>query len=420
MSSVKSLVYGGCYRETCITPHHDQLMGSGLRACLVLSNIDGSIRHTWHAWLSNEDHLIVRGALAGSHRVELVEIRPDHKASRTPGFHYLNPLAPPTLDFHRNDSKLSAPDIQAESALVFGTLENRPCITADTVVYDPQSPDTPDQYFDNGSTASRCALVLNHKEAAKLACEKDLYAATKLLQSYLLKGKNPAYEVVVVKMAHAGCWVCTRDEITPIPAYATHSVFSIGSGDVFSAAFYSKWALEDTDAADAANFASRVTANYCESGVISLEVASTGNSFLKPPLPTVNPDAEAYKKRIYLAAPFFNQGQIVLVEHLRDVLTTPWTDVFSPLHEVGYGGPNEVYKPDIKGLEESDLIFAVLSGLDTGTIFEIGYATKIPKPVYCLAEAVAENELTMILGSGAVVETDITTAVYKALWATLD
>ena len=420
MSLAKSIVYGGCYRETCITPHHDQLMGSGLRACLVLSNLAPKYLHVWHTWLSDTDRQNVAGALAASPSIQLSEIESNKRAPSTPSFHYLNPLAPPTLHFNWPASDSIVPDIQAESALVFGTLEKRPSITASTVVYDPQSPDKPDLFFANGSTASRCALVLNHKEAARLASEKDIYAASKLLQNYLLKGKKPAYEVLVVKMAHAGCWVCTRDEITPVPAYRTNSVFSIGSGDVFSAAFYARWALGGDTATQAADFASKVTANYCESGVISSKITSMEGADLKQPLPTVAPDVAAYKKRIYLAAPFFTQGEIVLVEHLRDVLTTPWTSVFSPLHEVGYGGPKEVYKPDIQGLEESDLIFAVLSGLDTGTIFEVGYATKIPKRVFCLAEAVAQSDLTMILGSGAVVETDITTAVYKTLWATLD
>lgn len=420
MSRAKSLVYGGCYRETCITPHHDQLMGSGLRACLALSKIAGTTAHIWHSWISASDRLSINGVLANSPNVHFVEYASGKPAQHTPSFHYLNPLARPVLAHDELQSTVSPQKLAADSALVFGTLESRPCVFADTVVYDPQCPDSPDLYFDNGSTASRCALVLNHKEATRLACDKDIYAATKLLQSYLLRGRSSPYEVIVVKMAHAGCWVCTRDEITPVPAYQTKTVFSIGSGDVFSAAFYAKWALENTSPVHAATFASQVTSNYCEAGIISSDITLTGNLFLKPALPVVNADAPAHKKQIYLAAPFFNQGEIAFVEHLRDVLTTPWTTVFSPFHDVGCGGPEDVYKPDIKGLEESDLVFAVLSGLDTGTIFEVGFASKIPKPVFCLAEAVASSDLTMILGSGAVVETDITTAVYKALWATLD
>lgn len=418
MSQKMNVVYGGCYREICIKPHHNQLMGSGLRACLVLQQVAKGISHTWYTWLPSSDQVKATALLSRDSLNQFTISNLGGAAMDTPCFHYINPLAPPRLEW-TGDFRPSDTHIEAESALVFGTLENRPRFSANVAVFDPQNPNSPDVYFDNGSVAQRCALVLNHKEAAKLASNRNIYETAKLLQQYLLKAKNPKYEVVVIKMAHAGCWVCTSNDITSIPAYRTDKVFSIGSGDVFSAAFYAKWALEGSTPRDAADFASKITSIYCGSGIISPELLLQ-SAHVTQALSHVTPETPTHVKRIYLAAPFFDQGQIALVEHIRDCLTTPWTQVFSPLHDVGYGGPKDVYGPDIQGIEECDIVFAVLSGLDTGTIFEVGYATKIPKPVFCLAEGVAESDLTMILGSGATVETDISTAIYKALWATLD
>lgn len=393
-------------------------MGSGLRACFILQQVAQNIPHTWHTWLPSNGLLEATDLLSQSSPTPFKINNLVGSALDVPCFRYINPLAPPRLEW---SGGAISPDIhiEAASALIFGTLENRPRFSSDIAVFDPQCPNSPDLYFDNGSTASRCALVLNHKEASKLANNLNVYEAAKLLQGFLLKATNPKYEVVVIKMAHAGCWVCTQDDIVAIPAYRTDKVFSIGSGDVFSAAFYAKWALEGVAPSDAADFASKVTSIYCSSGTISPNLLSQ-SAHVTSPTPLVSPETPAHVKNIYLAAPFFDQGQVAMVEHIRECLTTPWTKVFSPLHDVGYGGPQDVYGPDIKGIENCDIVFAVLSGLDTGTIFEVGYATKIPKPVYCLAEGVAESDLTMILGSGATVENDVATAVYKTLWATLD
>ncbi len=340
-------------------------------------------------------------------------------ADAPPEFRYLNPLASPVLTNKKSEFE-NPRSLISQAALVFGTLEKRPIVSADVAVFDPQNPIRPEQFFDNGSIAHRCALVLNHKEASLLANQEDLFQASKFLQASLIRGKKSHYEVIVIKMAHAGCWVCTRDEITPVPAYRTDRVFSIGSGDIFSAAFYAKWALDNWSPIESASFASKATAMYCNAGVVSSSIASVAEHDELEALPLVTPSAPARKKQIYLASPFFTQGEFALMEHLRELLSTPWTKVFSPFHEVGFGGPNEIYSPDISGLEQSDLVFAVLAGLDPGTIFEIGYAVNVGKPVFCLAEAVAEKDMTMILGGGAKVETDIVSAVYKTLWSTLD
>ena len=46
-------------------------------------------------------------------------------------------------------------------------------------------------------------------------------------------------------------------------------------------------------------------------------------------------------------------------------------NVFSPIHDVGIGKSKEIAQKDLKGLDESDSVFAILNGYDPGTVFEI-------------------------------------------------
>ncbi|MBK1884584.1 nucleoside 2-deoxyribosyltransferase [Luteolibacter pohnpeiensis] len=310
-------------------------------------------------------------------------------------------------------------EVECDRALVFGTVERRAIIKCDTVVYDPQNPSNPSHFTENGSTCKRCALVLNHNEAMRLANTTSLFEAVKFLQKSIL-GKGRPYTLIVVKMAHAGCWVCTESRIESIPAYATNQVFSIGSGDVFSASFYAKWALEDCDAVTSADVASKVTAQYCNDGAISSRIKEAFSGVVSfEALPLVIPTEPIKKKQIYLAGPFFSQGELALIEHLKSSLESPWTEVFSPFHRVGFGAPKDIYQPDINGLEKSDIIFGVLTGMDPGTIFEIGYAANMKKPIFCLAESVNNKDLSMFIGYGATIESDVASAIYKTLWQSM-
>jgi hypothetical protein len=83
-----------------------------------------------------------------------------------------------------------------------------------------------------------------------------------------------------------------------------------------------------------------------------------------------------------------------------DVLAVWWDDVAK----------------DIEGLEASDVVFAILNGLDPGTIFEIGYAIKKAIPVVALAQNVKEEDLKMIVGTGCEVTDDFASGLYRAVW----
>lgn len=94
-------------------------------------------------------------------------------------------------------------------------------------------------------------------------------------------------------------------------------------------------------------------------------------------------------------------------------------DVFSPYHDVGKGNAEDVVEKDLEGIHKCDLLFAVADGMDSGTIYEIGYARAINKPVVIYAENESEENLKMMEGSNCKIHKDYVTAIYHTLWTAI-
>ena len=413
------LVYGGCYRELCGSPPHNSLGGSGLRGAMLLSNTSKR-EIQFLTWLYDDTKEPLTGALQEYKCLNIHDSCEAFDLCKAPFFQYQNPLLPPRLKYDKPEICSSIKlDTTYEAALVYGTLETRPKIKAKKVVYDPQSPYAPTLFHENGSEAESLAFVLNASEAQSISRKKCIYKTANFIQQYFLKPQNAICDIIIIKLGHAGCWVCNRDEIETVPAFETEKVFSIGSGDIFTSAFFNQWALLGKSPVEAAREASLTTARFCSTGVIPESVGCSTLSVYGNLKEISTCSSDHTTKQIYLAGPFFNQAEIALIDFLRKELTTAWSTVFSPLHDVGFGNASEVYKLDIEGLENSDVIFVILNGQDFGTIFELGYAVKAKKRIVCLAENIKHSDLTMALGSGAKIFDDITTAVYHARWETL-
>jgi len=88
------------------------------------------------------------------------------------------------------------------------------------------------------------------------------------------------------------------------------------------------------------------------------------------------------------------------------------------VHDIGHGPAEEVAPADLAALDQCDRVFAILDGLDAGTVFEIGHARARGLPVYGLAQTVSESDLTMITGSGCAVFDDFVTALHHVAWRT--
>jgi nucleoside 2-deoxyribosyltransferase len=326
------------------------------------------------------------------------------EAEHAVSFDYLHPLSTPVIRPALARITPHRPlHVAADVVLRYGMLEGDAIIDARVAIYDPQSAFGAKRFSANGSQAGRLAIVMNRMEAQAMTGLADpRTAATTLIES----GEAA---VVVIKMGGKGALVATREAVRSIPLYRTGRVWKLGSGDVFSAAFAALWGCRDMAPLEAADLASRATAAYCDSRTLP-----------SPSVPELramaNSPGMAGQGSIYLAGPFFDIAQRWLIEEARGLLIDLGATVFSPVHEVG-PGPAEVVAPeDIKGLEAADAVFAILSGLDPGTIFEIGYAVRKGIPVVALAQNVKEEDIKMIVGTGCEIVDDFASALYRAIW----
>ncbi len=390
-------IVGGTYLEVCQEPYWNQLYGSGLRAAVALS---GNVPSIDFLSCIGEDFIqAAEGTCAAFGIVASFTPIP-----RTVSFRYHHPLAQPFVypDVF-NLAKVTMPDVEAETILLYGLAEAQVQVKGNYVVYDPQNR-VP--FRNSGATADHLALVLNRTESLLLS---GLSTDTNLVEVGQALLKSEGAEVVVIKNGAHGAWVIESTDSHWIPLFKTPSVWSVGSGDIFSAVFAWKWAIEKLPATEAAHWASRFTAHYCQRKEFS---------FPLPAAPALFEAANRTEKgrKVYLAGPFFTMAERWLTNELRDKLLEFGNAVFSPLHDVGHGPPNQVVGPDLEGIRNAEVMIAVATGLDAGTLFEIGYAKALGKRVIVLAENTAEADLTMLIGTGCEITADFTTAVYQASW----
>lgn len=390
-------VVGGVYAERCIEPTWSEVYGSAGRAAAAISAAVPGVRLVTYRSTGLVDGLANLAAAYG-----LTVDGPT--VGFAIAFDYTHSLAVPLIT-PRPDAIVQQAAIEVDDDVVlrFGMLEGTARITARRAVYDPQSAFDPRPFTENGSSADELALILNVREACCLTGEADPARA-----AGALLGRGDA-QVVVVKMGGRGALVATGAGTITVPAYRSASVFKLGSGDVFSAAFTQFWAIEGLAAAAAADLASRATSRYCET--MSLPIAAASHLKDLQPAPV-----RSGPGRVYVAAPFFNLAELWLVEEIRGQLLAAGVGVFSPFHDVGPGSAEYVAPLDLAALDECDAVLAVLNGGDAGTIFEIGYATAKGKPIVALAQNMRPEDMKMPVGSGCIVVTDVVSAIYETVW----
>ncbi|MDS6625341.1 nucleoside 2-deoxyribosyltransferase [Klebsiella variicola] len=83
---------------------------------------------------------------------------------------------------------------------------------------------------------------------------------------------------------------------------------------------------------------------------------------------------------------------------------------------VGHGPAEEVVEKDLDAIRQADIVFAIGDALDSGTIYEVGYARALGTPVVFYAENESEEDQKMMEGSGCILSKDYVTAIYKTLW----
>jgi len=405
------VIVGGSYAEECSFPRSTIYRGSGMRAASILTGLGNSIiLHTVTGPILSAD-------FAGIAQRKGISLRADVGTSDI-WFRYRHPLSKPDIYppcIYPTDMPYLADrsEIIGDQALVFGMIEKRPKVKAKRAIYDPQNGSRADSFAANGSCASELVILASLSEGRALT-GKELPAE---IASSLLA--NEGCVAAIVKCGVQGALVATSTSQKWIRSFPSQRVWKIGSGDVFSAAFAHAWFAENTSALQAACFASRMVAEY---------VGTRNEVFLPEVLHTIREEANsAFEKTtttaraipdttIYLAGPFFTTSEQWLVDEARSAFRELGFKVFSPIHEVGEGSPNEIAPADLFGLESSGLVFALLDGLDAGTLFEVGYARARDIPVIGVAESVDFKALTMLVGSGCEILNDFSTAIYTACW----
>ncbi len=394
------MIVGGIYREMCVRPQWDEVYGSAGRAASAIARLGGKA----------ELHGYLDGNLVPAMQARAAEEGFTLCSTRLPcsaAFSYTHGLAVPQI--YR---PVKQPDlhVRSEKILRFGMVEATAVVDADYAVYDPQNVAGAESFASNGSRAEHLALVLNLYEAMQLLDEGRLEPTeiTKRLAA------QQGAEVVVLKMGPKGALVYHQGTHHLVPAYTTSRVWKIGSGDQFAANFAYAWMEEHRPPVEAAERASRATAFYAQHR--GYPTAAELDAFAPASLVMSKDFEEGRVPTVYLAGPFFTLGQLWVVEQARNCLRDMGLKVFSPYHDVGHGPAELVVGQDVEGILQSDVVLAIGDGLDSGTIFEVGYARARGTPVVLYAENESPEDCKMMEGTDCFLCDDFVSAIYRTAW----
>lgn len=401
-------VVGGVYHEFCAWPEHEALMGSAGRAALCMAQLDIDFQIHLHCRLNKSDETTLKEVFVFNSNSTLnVDF-----CEETTKFEYFHPLSEPRIKPALKESPLPIfePKISnTDSVILFGMVDCVPKIDCETVVYDPQNTYQPMLFSETGSSAKNLAYVINRNELTQLFRGKNDWEASLEEMGEWLREYESA-ELVVVKCGEKGAFVISSNERGWVCPYKTQSVFPIGSGDSFVAAFSYYWLQKEMSPMDAAEKASVAAAYYVSHR--TMNTAEGLEEFRK----TLEPLAVDKKPKVYLAGPFFTLAELWMVNEAKHHIESFGMEVFSPYHEIGIGSAEEVVKKDIDAIEECDAMYAIFNGTDPGTLFEIGYAISRNKPVIILAENPKDEELKMYDGSGCKIFQEFASSIYCLSW----
>lgn len=399
-------IVGGVYRERCMRPAWDDFYGSAGRAATAIARFGGQAE--LHACVDNDTQIVVDArAAAEGFKFNVI----DAQAGVT--FEYIHGLATP--DIRRGTHDRSRLQVTAERVLRFGMIDGTAVVDAEYAVFDPQNADDPESFRANGSTAKHLALVLNRHEANLLLSGSSGFNAQEIATAL---AKQESAEVVVIKMGPLGALVYDNGTISTVPAYRTERVWKIGSGDTFAAHFALGWLENGLSAHDAASIASIATAFYCENQGFPDKALLA--EFKPKALQPSERYRAGYAPKVYLAGPFFTLAELWMVGQARRDLLAMGLDVFSPYHDVGLGTAEDVVEKDLEGVRDCDVLFAIGDGLDSGTIYEIGYARALNKPVVFYAENESDQDKKMMEGSDCRITDDYVSAIYQVVWEAVE
>lgn len=303
-----------------------------------------------------------------------------------------------------NISKTENWEFNGDDVIAFGMLESDYKIDCKKAVYDPQSSMKPKRFMELGK-AEELVYIINRNEAHSISSSKDIEG----IKTYFFQEENA--KAFIIKNGPYGATLYTKSEEFQIPCYITENVHKIGSGDIFTASFGYYWMSKNLSLEESALLASKSTAVYCDKKAY---IDCTGNFKFEYEEFIGN---NLSKKQVYLASPFFALSELILVDKIRDALLSFGVKVFSPFHDIGLGEATSIAKKDIEGINNSDVIFAVLDNLDSGTLIESGFSMANGKIIIGYHRTCGENKLLMLKPGDFTTNTNLTTALYQTIWS---
>tara|TARA_A100000171_G_scaffold48311_1_gene55616 strand:- start:4104 stop:5294 length:1191 start_codon:yes stop_codon:yes gene_type:complete len=303
-----------------------------------------------------------------------------------------------------NISKTEKWKTKGDDVIAFGMLESDYEIDCNRAVYDPQTSIKPKRFSEFGR-AEELVYIINRNEAYSISLSKDIED----IKTYFFVKENA--KAFIIKNGPYGATLYTKSEEINIPCYITENVYKIGSGDIFTASFGYYWLTKNLSLKQSALLASKSTAIYCDKKAY---IDCTDNYKFEYREFKANNLSE---KQVYLASPFFALSELILVDKIRDALLSFGIKVFSPFHDIGLGEAISIAKKDIEGIKNSDVIFAVLDNLDSGTLVESGFSMANNKTIIGYHRTCDENKLLMLKPGNFTTNSNLTTALYQTIWS---
>lgn len=402
-------VVGGVYKEICGWPAHSAVLGSAGRAALCLSQLDENIGVKLFSKISESDEIGLRKGFAFNSNCSLELEYTDSTVS----FDYFHPLSEPKINNNQSNKSLEkfTPSVGIEAhCVLFGMIETTPMVNCKTLIYDPQNTYSPVLLSDAGCTAQTVIYIVNENELNILTkeCPQE-FVSVEDKAKWLKTTENAS--VVVVKCGRSGAFVLDGNSSGWVHPFKTDTVFPIGSGDSFVAGFAYYWLVKNDTAIVAAQKASVVTAYY-----VSHKTLCNHKDLDDYGQQLVELREAASEKTVYLAGPFFTLAELWMVNEAKYFIESFGMKVFSPYHDVGIGSAEQVVQKDIDAIHDCDVMYAIFDGNDPGTLFEIGYARSLNKPVVVLSQNPKSEDLKMYEGSGCCIVDDFASSIYLLSW----
>lgn len=294
--------------------------------------------------------------------------------------------------------------VDKKNIIAYGMLETDFEINGNKVVYDPQTSITPTKFNKIGK-ANELVYIVNKNEAQALSSSGNLDD----IKHYFFEIEK--VKAFIIKNGPYGATLFYNNKEIEIPAYITENVNKIGSGDIFTSSFGYYWMEKNLSIEESAINASKSTALYCDKKVY---IDVTDAHIFKYRAFKSNNLAQ---KQIYLASPFFSLAELILVDKVRTAFMEFGVKVFSPFHDIGLGEDISIAKCDIEGIKNSDIIFCIFDGLDSGTLIESGYSLANNKKIIGYYRTCTDNKLLMLRPGNFKTYNHLTTAIYQTIWS---